>query len=323
MYGIGGERSLPEMRARPPRGPSRIAAGPDRQRRREADAARRVRPDPRGGVPVREGRRGADREQLDVPRRPRRHRVRTLAATPTRGSGRSATPRDTSCTRSSTAGSPSIGRCRSRGRSACRAPWSAGQEQTRCVAYLLEQAAPDGWFHQAVGTRSPTPSTLLVPATGLIASTILWWSRPSTRSSGRSARDGLVLPLPRRRRAGRRRRRVPALLVLAPRLPDPRRPPRRSRGAARPAPRATPTTWACSPRRSTRHRRGARQLPAGVHPHGAGPVLRAPIRREAGRDPRRAARLRGGRARPAEGRQRNTAAESVSALVLTHAPQNL
>ena len=36
--------------------------------------------------------------------------------------------------------------------------------------YLLEQAAPDGWFHQAVGQPVPDASTLLVPASGLIAS---------------------------------------------------------------------------------------------------------------------------------------------------------
>ena len=36
--------------------------------------------------------------------------------------------------------------------------------------YLLEQAAPDGWFHQAVGNPVPDASTLLVAASGLIAS---------------------------------------------------------------------------------------------------------------------------------------------------------
>ena len=36
--------------------------------------------------------------------------------------------------------------------------------------YLLEQAAPDGWFHQAVGNPVPDASTLLVPSSGLIAS---------------------------------------------------------------------------------------------------------------------------------------------------------
>jgi GH15 family glucan-1,4-alpha-glucosidase len=37
-------------------------------------------------------------------------------------------------------------------------------------SYLLEQAAPDGWFHQAVGQPVPDASTLLVAASGLIAS---------------------------------------------------------------------------------------------------------------------------------------------------------
>jgi len=36
--------------------------------------------------------------------------------------------------------------------------------------YLLEQAAPDGWFQQAVGNPVPDASTLLVPSSGLIAS---------------------------------------------------------------------------------------------------------------------------------------------------------
>ena len=46
--------------------------------------------------------------------------------------------------------------------------WEAQRDDLR--AYLLEQAAPDGWFHQAVGNPVPDASTLLVPASGLIAS---------------------------------------------------------------------------------------------------------------------------------------------------------
>jgi GH15 family glucan-1,4-alpha-glucosidase len=35
--------------------------------------------------------------------------------------------------------------------------------------YLFQQAAPDGWFHQAVGHPVPDAATLLVPSSGLIA----------------------------------------------------------------------------------------------------------------------------------------------------------
>jgi GH15 family glucan-1,4-alpha-glucosidase len=44
------------------------------------------------------------------------------------------------------------------------------RERDALRSYLLEQAAPDGWFHQAVGNPVPDASTLLVPASGLIAS---------------------------------------------------------------------------------------------------------------------------------------------------------
>jgi GH15 family glucan-1,4-alpha-glucosidase len=44
------------------------------------------------------------------------------------------------------------------------------KERDAIKDYLLEQAAPDGWFHQAVGNPVPDASTLLVPASGLIAS---------------------------------------------------------------------------------------------------------------------------------------------------------
>ncbi|MGH2726206.1 MAG: glycoside hydrolase family 15 protein, partial [Actinomycetota bacterium] len=46
--------------------------------------------------------------------------------------------------------------------------WEKQRDEIK--GYLLEQAAPDGWFHQAVGNPVPDASTLLVPASGLIAS---------------------------------------------------------------------------------------------------------------------------------------------------------
>jgi GH15 family glucan-1,4-alpha-glucosidase len=47
--------------------------------------------------------------------------------------------------------------------------WESERDAVR--RYLLEQAAPDGWFHQAVGSPVPDASTLLVAASGFISST--------------------------------------------------------------------------------------------------------------------------------------------------------
>jgi GH15 family glucan-1,4-alpha-glucosidase len=46
--------------------------------------------------------------------------------------------------------------------------WERERDAVR--SYLLEQAAPDGWFHQAVGHPVPDASTLLVAASGFIPS---------------------------------------------------------------------------------------------------------------------------------------------------------
>ncbi|MFN2594477.1 MAG: glycoside hydrolase family 15 protein [Actinomycetota bacterium] len=55
-----------------------------------------------------------------------------------------------------------------RGDSAAVARWKAPRDAI--AGYLLESAAPDGWFHQAVGVPVPDASTLLVPALGLLPS---------------------------------------------------------------------------------------------------------------------------------------------------------
>jgi GH15 family glucan-1,4-alpha-glucosidase len=47
--------------------------------------------------------------------------------------------------------------------------WESQRDTIR--DYLIEQAAPDGWFHQAVGHPVPDAATLLVPASGLVAAT--------------------------------------------------------------------------------------------------------------------------------------------------------
>ena len=49
------------------------------------------------------------------------------------------------------------------------ATWERERDAVR--AYLLEQAAPEGWFSQAVGQPVPDASTLLVAASGFISST--------------------------------------------------------------------------------------------------------------------------------------------------------
>jgi GH15 family glucan-1,4-alpha-glucosidase len=49
------------------------------------------------------------------------------------------------------------------------ARWASERERIR--AYLLEQAAPDGWFQQAAGHQVPDASTLLLPAMGFLPTT--------------------------------------------------------------------------------------------------------------------------------------------------------
>src|SRR5918999_180391 len=46
-----------------------------------------------------------------------------------------------------------------------------GVERDHIRDYLLDHAAPDGWFHQAVGVAAPDAATLLVPAVGLLPTT--------------------------------------------------------------------------------------------------------------------------------------------------------
>ena len=47
--------------------------------------------------------------------------------------------------------------------------WAAERDHIR--AYLMTEAAPDGWFHQAVGRPVPDAATLLVPASGFLPTT--------------------------------------------------------------------------------------------------------------------------------------------------------
>jgi GH15 family glucan-1,4-alpha-glucosidase len=50
-----------------------------------------------------------------------------------------------------------------------RGRWIAERDRVR--AYLLEQAAPSGWFHQAVGHPVPDAATLLIPSLGFLPTT--------------------------------------------------------------------------------------------------------------------------------------------------------
>ncbi len=74
-----GRAAPARARAAAPGGASRVEAGPDWQRGREAAPAGLLRPDPRGRVAVREVRGRAHRGELAVPVWPHRHRVRAVA----------------------------------------------------------------------------------------------------------------------------------------------------------------------------------------------------------------------------------------------------
>ena len=109
---------------------------------------------------------------------------------------------------------------------------------------------------RAGGSRRPSVPT---PPTHRRCSSRRWGScrRPirssRTRSSrcGRSSADGTVArpPLRRGRRSVRRRGRVPAVFVLAARLPDVLGTHRRRPSRCCPTSRATPTTSDCGPKR--------------------------------------------------------------------------
>ena len=130
------------------RAPVRIGNGAVKQLQLDS-----LRPAARGGVPLRPGRRRAERRQLDVPRRARRPRVRALAPARPRHLG---DPRRAPPLRPLEAqllGGARPGRAHRRGG---RLPgdvdrWSARARRARATT-CSTKAAPDGWFRQAAGS---------------------------------------------------------------------------------------------------------------------------------------------------------------------------
>ena len=198
---------------------------------------------------------------------------RAPGSSPTRASGRCAGRAATSPIRRCSPGWRSIGRSTPSSASTCPARSTAGgrlrDEVHREVcreAFNVELNS----FVQAYGSDELDASTLLIPLVGFlpgddprVLGTIDAIQRDLTR-------DGFVERYraevaQRRRRAARRRGRVPAVLVLARRCaPDGgtrRRGPRAVRAAARDPERSRPALRGVRPGREA----PARELPAGVH----------------------------------------------------------
>lgn len=76
------------------------------------------------------------------------------------------------------------------GASADAARWAT--ERDRIRDYVLSEAAPDGWFHQAVGSPVPDAATLLVPAAGLLPTTHPLVEKTIEVVMGKLHHDGLV-----------------------------------------------------------------------------------------------------------------------------------
>ena len=262
MYGIGGERMLPELELAHLAGHRDSRPGPHRQRRGQAAAARlrtgsssrpRTSTDKAGGE--------LTRDELDVPRRARRHRGAATGAEPDHGiwemrdEPRHFLHSKLNCwvaldrAVSIADGARAVRRRRGVGPRARPASTTTCSRRARRTAGSARPRA----------STLPTPSTLLVPALGFLPSdrsaragddrrSSSATSRTTASCTGTSSPDGL----------DGQRGRVPALLVLAARLPHPLGPPRRGRPRCSSGSSASPTTSACSPRRSTP--RPARQL---------------------------------------------------------------
>ena len=79
---------------------------------------------------------------------------------------------------------------RARGLDAPVERWERERDEIR--AYLIDEACPEGWFHQAVGHAAPDAAALLVPASGIIASTDPLALGTIDAVRGALERDGLV-----------------------------------------------------------------------------------------------------------------------------------
>jgi pentatricopeptide repeat protein len=66
------------------------------------------------------------------------------------------------------------------------------QEADGIAQYLVAEAAPDGWFHQAAGVPVPDASTLLIPALGLLPTNHPFVSRTIEVVTAELTDNGLV-----------------------------------------------------------------------------------------------------------------------------------
>ncbi|MEA2477051.1 MAG: hypothetical protein QOC87_1250, partial [Actinomycetota bacterium] len=78
----------------------------------------------------------------------------------------------------------------SRGDTAAAARWKGPRD--RVAQYLVDQAAPDGWFHQAVGVPAVDASTLLIPALGLLPTDHPLMAATLERVVAELSSDGLI-----------------------------------------------------------------------------------------------------------------------------------
>ena len=115
--------------------------------------------------------------------------------------------------------------------------------------------AERGTFTQSYGSRGLDAATLMIPLVGFLPPDDPRVVGTVEAIQRELMRDGFVLRYDTdggRRRPAAGRGRVPALLVLARRLPDADRPPRRGRASCSTGSPAWPTTSACSRRSTTR-----------------------------------------------------------------------
>ena len=225
---------------------------------------------------------------------------RRSGRSPTRASGRCAAAGATSCTPRSWPGSRSTAPSRPSSATATTARSTAGG---RCATRSTARCANAATTRSATRSPSPTargrstPRTLMIPLVGFLPPDDPRVAGTVEAIQRELMADGFVLRYDSRRgrrRPAARRGRVPAVLVLAGRLPDAARPPRRGPRAVRAA------------RRARQRRRPAgggvrpappppgRELPAGVHPRRARQHRAEPRARVGGRTGPAACRDLGG-----------------------------
>ena len=165
MYGVDGERRARGADPRPPQRLRGRAAGPHRQRRVRAAAARHVGRGARLGLPPHEVARPPRRAYLADPGAPGRGGARALARAGPRASGRSAASRSTSPPRRSCAGSPPTA---ARGWRACARTtelaerWQAAADEIH-ADICANGVDKRGVFTQHYETEALDASLLLMP----------------------------------------------------------------------------------------------------------------------------------------------------------------